>query len=236
MRKIGTVCRREVYGYCHSPVAYVATAAFLVLSGYFFFVILAATGLARMDPVFGNIAVILLFVSPILTMRSLAEERRLGTDEFLLTSPLTLTEIVLGKYLALLALLAVMLLLTGAYPLILWRWGDPDWGPIISGYLGIFLLGAAFMAVGLFASSLTENQVISGMVGFGLLLLFWLLSWLAAAATGWMRSLIEAVSLFDRFSGFAVGVIDSSDVLFYLSFIFIFLFLTVRVLEKRRWS
>lgn len=236
MRNLGTIWQREVGGYFRSPIAYVIIAAFLLLSGYFFSIILFATQAAAIDLLLGNLAVIFLFLAPALTMRTLAEERRLGTDEFLFTAPLTISEIVLGKYLAVLTVYAVMLGITGLYPIILAALGHPDPGPIFTGYLGLLLLGAAYLSVGLFASSLTENQVVAGVIGFALLLFLWLLDWVSDAVGGAWGRVVSAISLLDRFTDFQRGIIDSANLLFYVSLIFLFLFLTIRTVDKRRWS
>lgn len=236
MRKTGVIFRREFSGYFSSPVAYLIIAAFLAISGYFFSAILFSTRLADMRYTFGNLSVIFLFTAPMLTLRTLAEERRLGTDEFLLTTPVGITAIVVGKYLATVGVFCVILLISLIYPGILFLFGSPDIGPLVSGYLGFFLLGSAFLSVGIFASSLTEDQMVAGMIGFALMLLLWVISWAAGALPGFWGDLAAAISLFDRFEDFTKGIIDLVDIIFYLSFIFVMLFLTVRVVDKRRWS
>lgn len=236
MHNLNTIWQREVASLFRSPIAYVVIAAFLVLAGYIFSVALFATQLADLSILQGNVAVIFLFLAPLLTVRTLAEERRLGTDEFLLTAPLTIPEIVLGKYLAVLTVYAVMLLITGIYPLILALLAEPDIGPMFSGYVGLFLLGASYLAVGVFASSLSENQMVAGVIGFGILLFLWLLGWVAGAVGGMWGQIAQSLSLLDRFNDFARGIIDSTDVLFYISFIFVFLFFTIRTIDRRRWS
>lgn len=236
MRDVWSILKREVAAYFISPMAYVMGAVFLMLSGYFFSVILLATHSASMQGVLGNMAVIFLFIAPVLTMRQLAEERKLGTDELIMTSPVSTTSIVVGKYLAAVCTYVVYLVITMIYPAILIKYGSPDMGPIYSGYLGMFLFGAGCLAVGTFSSSLTDNQMVAGVVGFGLLLLFWILGWAGAVVTGPIGDTLANFSLLKRFDDFQKGIIDLSSVLYYVSFIFIFIFLAVRVIDSRRWS
>lgn len=236
MLKTWPIFKREVAAYFLSPIAYVMGAVFLVLSGYFFSILLFATRTASMQGTFGNMAVTFIFVAPVLTMRLLAEERKLGTDELLLTSPVTITSIVVGKYLASVFTYLVFLTVTLIYPAILRHYGSPDMGPIYSGYLGMFLFGAACLAAGTFASALTENQMVAGIVGFGILLLFWILGWASAAVTGPVGQAISMLSILKHFDDFQKGIIDLSHTLYYLSFVFVFLFLAVRTIDSRRWS
>lgn len=231
-----SILKREVASYFVSPMAYVVGAVFLVLSGYFFSVILLATHSASMQGVLGNMAVVFLFVSPVLTMGLLAEERKLGTDELIMTAPVGTTSIVVGKYLAAVLTYFVYLAISLIYPVILIKYGSPDMGPIYSGYLGMFLFGAGCLAVGIFSSSLTDNQMVAGVIGFGLLLLFWILGWAGAIVRGPVGETLANLSLLKRFDDFQKGIIDFSSVLYYISFIFIFIFLTVRVIDSRRWS
>ncbi|MCL6451241.1 MAG: ABC transporter permease subunit [Acetobacteraceae bacterium] len=236
LARVGYVYRREMSAYFLSPVAYVVIAVYLVLSGYFFSMILLATHSAEMRGTLGDMSLVFLFVAPVLTMRLLADERRTGTDELLFTSPLSTADIVAGKYLASLSVFLVMLALTGVYPIILMRYGQPDMGTVLSGYLGVFLLGAVFLAVGLFASSLTDNQVVAGMIGFGMLLLLWVLGWAGQSLENWLGRALAALSVLDRFSDFNKGVLDLSNAVFYLSYIAGFCFLTVFFLDRRRWA
>lgn len=236
MHKMWSILKREVASYFVSPMAYVVGAVFLVLSGYFFSVILLATHSASMQGVLGNMAVVFLFVSPVLTMGLLAEERKLGTDELIMTAPVGTTSIVVGKYLAAVLTYLVYLAISLIYPVILIKYGSPDMGPIYSGYWGMFLFGAGCLAVGIFSSSLTDNQMVAGVIGFGLLLLFWILGWAGAIVRGPVGETLANLSLLKRFDDFQKGIIDFSSVLYYISFIFIFIFLTVRVIDSRRWS
>jgi ABC-2 type transport system permease protein len=231
-----SIFKREVASYFTSPMAYVMGAVFLLISGYFFSIILLATNSASLQGVLGNMAVVFLFIAPILTMRLLAEERKLGTDELLMTAPVSITSIVVGKYLAAVFTYLVYLAITLVYPAILTKYGSPDMGPIYSGYLGMLLFGAGCLAVGTFTSSLTDNQMVAGIIGFGLLLIFWVLGWSTDIVTGALGDTLTNLSLLKRFDDFQKGIIDLSSVFYYISFIFIFLFLAVRVVDSRRWS
>ena len=236
MRKTAVVFRRELGSYFRSPIAYVVIAAFMALSGYFFSIALFATRLAEMSFTFHNVSVVLLFIAPIITLKALVEERRSGTDELLLTAPISVPAIVLGKFLAAVGVFAVMLSGSLIFPAILGYLGDPDAGPIVSGYLGLFLLGSALLAAGIFASSLTQDVVVSGMIGFAAMLILWSFSWVAGLLPGAWGDIAASLALVTRFEEFVQGVVDIVDVLFYLSYIFVFLFLTIRVIDRRRWS
>lgn len=236
MRKAGVVFRRELGSYFRSPIAYVVIAAFMALAGYFFSIALFATRLAEMAFTFGNLSVVLLFVAPIITLKALVDERRTGTDELLLTAPLSVPAIVVGKFLAAVGIFVAMLVVSLIFPFILGYLGSPDPGPILTGYLGLFLLGSALLAAGIFSSSLTQDPVVAGMIGFAMMLLLWSFSWIAGALPGVWGQVVSALALVSRFDTFMRGVVDLVDVLFYLSYIFVFLFLTVRVVDKRRWS
>ncbi len=236
MRRAAVILRRELQAYFVSPVAYGLAAAFLLIGGYFFWVLLVETQLAEMGYTFGSLAVTLLFVTPMLTLRLLAEERRSGTDELLLTSPASVTEIVLGKFGAAMVVYLGMLALTLVYPLILSLFGSPDPGPVFTGYVGMVLLGAAFIAVGLFASAITSSPVVAGLIALAILLLSWLLGWVALWLPGWAGQVVSALALIDRQIDFQQGVLDSSHVLFFITFTAVFLFLTVLAVDRRRWS
>ncbi|MEW5947319.1 MAG: ABC transporter permease [bacterium] len=235
MSKTFAIYRKELKTLFVSPLAYVVMGVFLGLTGYFFALILFNTREASMRYVFGNMAIILLLISPLMTMRAFAEEHRTGTDELLMTTPVTLWQIVLGKYFAVLTLFAAMLALSAEFPAILFRFGDPDLGPILGGYAGLLLMGAAFVAVGLFASSLTNNQMVAGIVAFGILLLLWLIEWAAGALGMASTKVFEALSILRHYNDFEKGVVDTVHVYYYFALVFLFLFLSIRSLETRRW-
>ena len=186
-------------------------------------------------PLYGNMNVILLFMVPFITMRLFAEERKLHTIELLFTSPLKLSEIVLGKFLSSMMLITVMLILTLAYPLILVIFGNPDIGPIFTNYIGITLMAGCYVAIGVLFSSVTENQIVAGALSFAGGLLFWLISWASQAAGPVWGDFLNYLSLITHNMAFAQGVINTSDVLYYVSFIGMGLFITHRVLDSYRW-
>ncbi len=235
MSAIWAVYRKELRIYFVSPLAYAFLGAFLFLAGLFFYMGIALTGEASLRVMLGNLAISLLFVLPMLTMRQLAEEQRQGTFELLMTSPVRLPALILGKWLAVLTLCSIMLGGTLLFPAVLAYYGQPDWGMVATSYLGMFLCCAAFSAAGLFASSLTDDQVAAGLGGILLLLPFWLIGNADALLGEDYAELIELVALLPHLRSFTRGVLDSADVLWFVGFCFVFLFLTYRTLESRRW-
>ncbi|MBI2874645.1 MAG: ABC transporter permease subunit [Firmicutes bacterium] len=234
--KVRALMRREAGVYFLSPMAYVFAALFLLLTGYFFSVMIMSSQYIEMRSILHNMVVIFLFVAPVLTMRLMAEERRMGTEELLMTAPLTAFQIVLGKFLAAVVFWVLLLAATAVYPIILQVFGNPEVIPILTGYLGVILAGSTFLALGLFASSLTDNQVIAGVVSFTMLLILWVIGLAGESAGGVTGQVLKNLSFIEHLQDFPKGIIDFSDVLFYLSAIAVFLFLTTRSLERRRWS
>jgi len=235
MRNIWAIAEKETRSYFASPLAYVILAAFLVATGYFFSAILALSREATMRYIFDNMGVILLLLSPILTMRLLAEEQRTGTIEVLLTGPVRDIEVILGKYFASLIFLIVMLGLTLYFPLLLTRIGNPDPGPIIAGYVGLILFGASFMSVGLLMSSLTQNQIVAAVLTFVTLLILWTIDASSNLFGGSASAVLSYLAVASHYADFGKGVIDTKDVIYYLSLVAIGLFLATRSLEARRW-
>jgi len=254
MRNIWAICNKEIKTYFTSPIAYVITFVFLVVTGFFFYSLILWFNSYSMQasrypeaiqqlninqmvysPLFHNISIILLFTIPLLTMRLFAEEKKRQTDELLFTSPLSVGQIILGKYFASLFVLMVMLLLTGILSIFTFAYGNPEFAPILNGYLGLFLMGAAFLAIGIFFSSVTESQVVAAMLTFGVLLLFWILNWAAGSASGMWRDVLDYLSFFQHFDDLTRGILDTTDLVYYLSFIFLGLFLTHSVIQSRRW-
>ena len=253
--RIWPIFKKELRLYFTSPVAWVVLTIFLLIGGYFFYSIFAFFTLASMQsamnpamgrdlnvtdsvmrPLFSNISVILLLLMPLVTMRLFAEERRSGTIELLLTYPVRDGAVLAGKYLAALALYAIMIGLTAVYPGIVMYFARLEWGPVLTGYLGLLLMGAAFIAVGIFASSLTENQIVAAIITFGVLLIFWILGWSADYAGGTTGRVLQFLSILEHNESFSRGVLDTKDVLYYVNFIALGLFLTLRSLEARRWK
>ncbi|MEC8992588.1 MAG: ABC transporter permease subunit [Candidatus Latescibacterota bacterium] len=258
MRNLWAIYTKELRSYFVSPVAYVIAGVFLFLSGYLFRNILMQFnfwciqfsqraqfmqgGMPNLNlnemvvtQFFGVMDFIWLLVVPMLTMRLLAEEKKNGTMELLMTSPISTVEILLGKFFACLTLYMTIVALTLVYCGILELYGDPDWGPIWSAYLGYLLLGGTFIGVGMLASSVTENQIVAVLLAFGALLMLWLIDWSASFAGPTAAKVLQYLSIIQHLQDFQRGVIDTSDVVFYLSFIFFSLFVTTRVLESRRW-
>ena len=239
------IAQRDLRAYFTSFLAYCIIATFLFLAGWMFYNLLSfyvqnASQYAALSfgnkptlsenvlrPLFGNVNVILLFVAPFITMRLLAEERRDHTVELLLTAPVRPVEIVLGKFLAGTGLLTVMVASTLIFPAVLHMIASPDWGVILCNYLGLVLVCATYVAIGLFWSSRTENQVVAAVLTFGTLLFFWLVSWIAHRAGPVVSDVINHLSLIGHYSNFAMGVIDTTDVVYYLTFTAFALFGTV---------
>ncbi len=243
MRNIMTITVKEFKFYLASPMAYIVTTVFLVGTGLFFvnfgnFSTSAASAETSISGFLGNslYIVLVLLLMAILTMRLLAEERKLGTIELLLTAPVRDSGIIMGKFLGSLLMLAVMLVLTLYYPLMLTVFGDPDWGPIGTGYLGLFLLGSASLAVGLFASTMTSNQIVSAVVAGGILFALWFMGLAAGYLPEAVGNIINYFSLSYYFPDFMRGIIDTRGVIYYLSITILFLFLSIRSLENSRWS
>ncbi|MDD2998849.1 MAG: ABC transporter permease [Erysipelotrichia bacterium] len=234
--KILAIMKKELQSFFYSPIAYIVFASFLMIVGYLFWVILVSSRMASLEPMLSNAAFILLLASPVLTMRLVSEEKKSKTIELLLTSPISPAEIITGKFLACFVLYLVLILLTLQYPVILASYShDFDMGPVYSGYIGLILIGAAFISLGLFASTLTENQIIAAMVSFGGLVLFWVFGWAKHAFDNAFGQLLGNLSIFDRYAEFLRGIVDSGNVIFFLVFTLTWLFLATRVLESDRW-
>ena len=253
--KVWPIFKKEMRLYFTSPVAWVIITMFLFIAGYFFYSIFAFYTLASMQsamnpqmarelnvtdsvlrPLFSNVSVILLLLMPLITMRLFAEERRSGTIELLLTYPVRDGAVLVGKYLAALVLYAIMLALTLLYPGILIYFARVEWGPLLTGYLGLLLMGATFLAIGIFASSLTENQIVAAVTTFGTLLLLWVVGWSAEYVGGPWGRVLSHLSILEHFDTFARGVLDTKDVIYYLDVTIVALFLSLRSLEARRWK
>ncbi len=254
MRNTVAVFGKELRSYFASPIAYVVTTIFLLVTGYFFYVLVsfyalvslqaagqpfAATDLNSTErvfrPLFSNISVVMLFVMPLLTMRLFAEERRLGTIELLFSYPVRDGDVIVGKLGAAFAMFALMVGLTLAYPAYLAAVGTVEWGPIVSGYLGFLLLGLALLSWGMFFSTLTENQIVAGSMAFAFALLAFIIDWAATFATGTAARVLEDLSIRAHLENFARGTIDTRDVVFYLLVTVLGLFLTWQSLEAKRW-
>ena len=254
MRPLVAIFKKEVFITFASPIFYAAAFIFLVLSGYFFysntayFSMLSLQAMSNpmlteklnltdmvVKPFFGDLAIILLLMLPLITMRLYAEEKKTGTIELLFTYPVSDLAALAGKFCATLVVLITLLAGTIPYLIILEYFGTLEWGAVICGYFGIILLGGSFIALGTFTSSLTENQIVAAVISFGALLLFWVFGWAGAITGPGLGKVLEHISIIKHLESFTSGLIDSRDVVFYALFIFFWLFLTLRYLTSRYW-
>ena len=236
MKNALAIAWKESKSYFSTPMAYIVAAGFLALTGIFF--VSDVTGPFPQTSVRGFIGwagFFVLFLSPILTMRLLAEEQKSGTLELLLTAPVRDWEVVVGKYVASFLALIATFALTLYYVFLLYYFGDPDTGPVLSAYFGLFLQGSSALAVGLMASSLSGNQIVAAVVGIAVLLTLGFLDQVADLVSGVTADVLNGLSINAHFEDFSRGVVDTSHVVYYLSLTAVFLFLTVRSLETRRW-
>jgi gliding motility-associated transport system permease protein len=260
MKNVLAVFQKELKYYFVSPIAYVVLTVFLVISGYFFYNILSIflerSMFAAMQSqqfggpppsidvpslvsrnFFGVLSTVILFMLPMITMATFADEKRRGTMELLLTSPITNLQVILGKFLASLSFFAVMLLPTLLYVIFVIFYSSPKmtWGPILSGYLGLLLLGGSLISLGIFISTLTENQIVAASVTFGAFLILWVIDLSARSGGTTLQEVFSYLSILNHFEDFSKGVIDTSSLIIYGSFIFLGLFLTFRSIESLRW-
>ena len=231
------IFKKEFKSYFLSPIGYIFAGVFMALASMFFTSGVLYTQMADISLMFSDINVVYLFLASLLTMRLLAEERGKKTDQLLMSSPVSITEIVLGKYLAAMAVFGVTMLLTFIFPTIMYIYGNPALSEIIGSYIGFILLWGAFISVGVFISSLTESQMIAGVLTFASLLLIYFIGWFQQSVQNPIaQKIIGLFSLLARYSEFQSGVLNIENIIYYFSFIFVFLFLTVSVIDKRRYS
>jgi ABC-2 type transport system permease protein len=248
------IADRELRSYFSSPIAYIIIGFFLLPFGAFFYLYL--TGFVRQGmqqaaqfgrpeamsinqgvirPALQNAAVIILFIMPMITMRTYSEEKRSGTIELLLTSPVTDLEIILGKFFGSMGLYLAMLSVTLPYMGILFYYGHPEWRPLVAAYFGLLLMGGAFVSLGLLISSTTNNQIVAGIVTFVVFLLLWIVGWFADSAGPTIGPITSWLSITEHFDDFSKGIIDTKHMLFYLSLITFGLFLTAKSVDTERW-
>lgn len=231
------ILRRELSAYFGSPIGYIFLSVLYVFAGIFFLFYSLLSNSASINGVFSNLLTVILFLVPLLTMRLFSEDKKNKTDQALLTAPVSLTGIVMGKFLAALLVFALGLAITLIFGVIVALFTPPEWSAIFSNYLAMLMMGGALIAIGMFISSLTENQVIAAAGGFAagfILLLMDMFS--SLTSTPWLSKFISSISFLSRYSTFVTGIFDASGILFFASVAFLFCFFTVRVLEKRRWS
>ncbi|MBR1863085.1 MAG: ABC transporter permease subunit [Ruminococcus sp.] len=245
---MGAVFRREVRSYFTSPIGYIFIAAFFAYSGIMFSVDSLNSGYTRLDTLFYSLLTIIIVLIPVLTMRTIAEEKRTRTDQCLLTAPVSLGGIVAGKFFAAFLIYAIAVSITAVMAVVVSAYGQPDWNVIVANILALLLVGGAFISIGILCSSFTENQVVAAVASFIALIAVSFMSiigslipavdeekWYSGIFSG-LRTVLEKLSFGERYYSFTYGVFDFSNVVFFISAIAAFLFLTVRVLEKRRWS
>jgi ABC-2 type transport system permease protein len=252
MRNIIAIADKELRSYFASPIAYIIIGLFSLLFGWFFYMYLMVFvqqseqmqqfggGAANINQqmirgVLLNSAVIILFVMPMITMRTYSEEKRSGTIELLLTSPITDLQIILGKFFGALGLYIAMLFVTMLYMGLLFVYGNPEWRPIAAGYLGLLLMGGCFISAGLLISSVTKNQIVAGVITFAVFLMLWVINWIGESSGPMTREIVSYLSITEHFDDFARGIIDTKHVIYYLSFITFGLFLTAKSVDSERW-
>jgi ABC-2 type transport system permease protein len=253
MRNVWIICRKELGSYFVSPVAYVLLFLFGGIFGFFFWNILGIFVREGMEmqlrgqmfpmnlnedvirPLLSNVSVVGLFFIAMISMRLFSEEKRNGTIELLVTSPVRDVEIILGKWLAAVIVYCCLLLFTALNFAFLFRYGNPDWKPLAIGYLGLLLQAGALLAIGAFISTLTKNQIIAGVAAFAVNLLLWIVGWVGGYDSSTWRTVMSYLSVVTHFESFGRGVLDSKDVLFYLTLTFLGLFFTARSMESLRW-
>ncbi len=254
MNNIVAIAHKELKSYFASPVAYIVIGLFTLVFGFFFYTLLAFFERQSMQmmgfggapamnineqlirPVFLNAMVVFLFVLPMVTMRTYAEEKRSGTIELLLTAPLTDFQIIMGKFLGAMGLYAAMLAVTVVHVGLLFAFGNPELVPILTTYLGLLLMGGCFVAVGLLISSLTRNQIVAGMITFVVFLMLWIINWMASFTGPTTQQVLNYLSITDHLDDFTRGILDTKHIVYYVSFIAFGLFLTARSVDTERWK
>ncbi len=230
------VLKRELSAYFSSPIGYIYLAVFYVFSGYFFFGVLYSNT-TSLSNVFNGMFTIIMLLIPILTMRLMSEDLKNKTDQALLTAPISLVSLVLGKFLAALIVYCLGVAITLVYGVVIAAFAPPDWTVVFGNVLGMLLLGAALIAIGMFISALTENQVIAAVGGFAVGFSLILVNSLSALISiEWLKKFVSGLSFMERYDEFTNGILDISNIFFFVSVCAVFVFFTVRVIEKRRWS
>ena len=253
MGNVLAIAQREIKAYFGSPIAYVVIGFFALVFGYFFYALLVYFDRQSMQmagmggpqavnineqlvrPVFLNSSVIILFVLPLITMRTYSEEKRSGTIELLLTAPLSDLQIIIGKFLGAMALYGAMLAVTLIHIGLLFAFGQPEWRPVVTAYLGMLLMGGCFISLGLLISSLTKNQIVAGMITFAVFLMLWVINWIASFTGPTTQAVLNYLSITGHLDDFTNGVLDTRHLVYYVSFIAFGLFLTARSVDSERW-
>jgi ABC-2 type transport system permease protein len=253
LNNVLAIAHKELKSYFASPIAYIVIGFFVLLFGFFYYSLVLIFNQQSMQmagfegapvqnvndqmirPLFLNASVILLFVLPMITMRTYSEEKRSGTIELLLTAPLTDFQIIMGKFLGAMALYAAMLAVTFVHMGILYAFGKPEWIPIATAYLGMLLMGGCFISVGLLISSLTKNQIVAGMITFAVFLLLWVINWIGSFTGPTTQAVLDYLSITNHLDDFTRGILDTKHLVYYVTFIAFGLFLTARSVDTERW-
>jgi ABC-2 type transport system permease protein len=253
LNNVMAIAQKELKAYFASPIAYIVIGFFVLLFGFFYYTLLMIFNQQSQQmmgfegapvqnvndqmirPLFLNASVIVLFVLPMITMRTYSEEKRSGTIELLLTSPLTDFQIIMGKFLGAMALYGAMLAVTFVHMAVLYAFGSPEWIPIATGYLGMLLMGGCFISAGLLISSLTKNQIVAGMITFAVFLLLWVINWIGSFTGPTTKAVLDYLSITSHLDDFTRGILDTKHLVYYLSFIAFGLFLTARSVDTERW-
>ncbi|MEI7904668.1 MAG: ABC transporter permease [Candidatus Firestonebacteria bacterium] len=236
MSKVWAIAKREFKNYFVSPVAYILIVMFVLIVGLFFnFLYVTRFSYAQLDSIVYNMTNIFMFFSPMLTMKLFSEEKKLGTIELLYTSPVTVTEVVLGKYLGSILFFGVVFGIMLQFPAFVLIYGKPDFWPMVSCLLGFVLAACTYLAIGMFASSLTESQMGSAMIGFALVIFFWIVSIISDNIAGPAGNWLGNLSMSKHFIDFLKGIVDAGNVFFFVALSSLFVFLTIRRLEWKRW-
>jgi len=252
VNNILAIAHKELKSYFSTPIAYIVIGFFALHIGYFYYAMLVIFNQQSLQfggeggamdinqqlirPLFLNASVILLFVLPLITMRTYSEEKRSGTIELLLTSPVSDLEIIIGKFLGAMTLYAAMLGVTLIHVALLFSYGNPEWKVVVTGYIGLLLMGGCFISVGLLISSMTKNQIVSGMVTFAVFLLLWVINWIASFTGPTTQSVLNYLSITDHFDDFTRGILDTKHLIYYFSVMSFGLFLTSRSVDTERWK
>ena len=236
MNNILAVLKKELRSYFNSPIAYIIITVFLAIAGWFFATGMFLVNEASVRNVFGVIPLIFIFFIPAITMRLISEEKKIGTIELMLTMPLKDSEIILGKFFASVVLLFIALLFTLVYVITISLMGNPDGGPIWGGYIGLLLMGSAYLSIGIYASSITENQIVSFIVAFIIIFIFFMMDKVLVFVPAALAPILEYMSIDFHFNNITRGVIDSRDVIYYLSLTIFALSLASHSLSGRKWS
>jgi ABC-2 type transport system permease protein len=252
MNNILAIAHKELKGYFATPIGYIVIGMFALMWGWFFYVMLMFFNQQSLQlggleggnvdmnqqlirPLFMNASVILLFVLPLVTMRTYSEEKRSGTIELLLTSPVTDVQIIVGKFLGAMTLYAAMLAITMIHMGLLFSYGNPELKVVVTGYLGLLLMGGCFISIGLLISSWTKNQVVSGITTWGVFLMLWVINWPASFAGPTTQNILNYLSITDHFDDFTKGILDTKHLVYYFSVMAFGLFLTARSVDTERW-